>query len=242
MPDSRPAPPDLARRLVALRYPGAVCAFVAGSIVRGEGTPTSDIDLVVVTASGDAPFRESFLAEGWPVEAFVHTRSSLDRFFAQDAARGQPSLQTMCLEGEVVLDTADVAREIRAAAAEWLERGRTPLLPQEIEDRRYTLTDALDNFRGVRRHDDGVLVAAELATMAADLHLARHQRWGGSGSWVLRALGRFDPATRDLLGAAIEAYAERGEKGPLIAVAEAVLSGAGGPLFDGYLRHAPREN
>ena len=39
---------DAARTLSAVRYAGAAVAFAAGSIVRGEGTPHSDLDLVVI--------------------------------------------------------------------------------------------------------------------------------------------------------------------------------------------------
>jgi len=54
------------------RYPDAVAVFAAGSIVRGEGTASSDLDLVVVHASLPCAYRESFRFDGYPVEAFVH--------------------------------------------------------------------------------------------------------------------------------------------------------------------------
>ena len=39
---------DAARIIREDRYAGAMAVFAAGSIVRGEGTPYSDLDLVVV--------------------------------------------------------------------------------------------------------------------------------------------------------------------------------------------------
>lgn len=42
---------DVATAIRANRYTGAVATFAAGSIVRGEGTPFSDLDLVVVYAA-----------------------------------------------------------------------------------------------------------------------------------------------------------------------------------------------
>ena len=39
---------DAARVICSQRYPDAAVAFAAGSLMRGEGTPYSDLDLVVV--------------------------------------------------------------------------------------------------------------------------------------------------------------------------------------------------
>ena len=74
-------------------FPHAQAVFWAGSIVRGEGTPSSDLDLVVLSdAPQDAPRRESLVFEGWPVEVFVHTWDSLLMFFEHDFQRRRPSL------------------------------------------------------------------------------------------------------------------------------------------------------
>ena len=39
---------DIAQRFFTAKFPDAECAFVAGSLMRGEGKPHSDIDLVVL--------------------------------------------------------------------------------------------------------------------------------------------------------------------------------------------------
>lgn len=41
------------------------CAFIAGSIVRGEGTVTSDIDLVIVQDKAVLPEYEKAFKEGF---------------------------------------------------------------------------------------------------------------------------------------------------------------------------------
>ena len=51
------------------RYAKAPVVFLAGSLVRGEGTSTSDLDLVIVFDRLPNAFRESFWHEKWPVEA-----------------------------------------------------------------------------------------------------------------------------------------------------------------------------
>jgi predicted nucleotidyltransferase len=72
---------DAARKVARTRYPDAVLLLVAGSIVRGEGTPHSDLDLVVVYPKIEAAFRESFVFDGLPVDTLVHDPETLHYFF-----------------------------------------------------------------------------------------------------------------------------------------------------------------
>jgi predicted nucleotidyltransferase len=232
----KPDPVEVAGRIVAARFPHAACVFAAGSFHRGEATSTSDIDLVAIVEGGDAPFRESFFSEGWPIEAFVHTRESLRRYFRTDAETRTPSLPTMCLEGAVICDIAGIAESIQMEARTLLAAGPPPLSPEEIDDRRYSVTDLLDDFVGCTRLDEGVFIAPSLAQSATDLLLALHGQWTGHGKWLLRALGQFDPARRQSLADAMEAYCARGDKAQLIAFVENLLHEGGGPLFGGYRR------
>lgn len=78
---------DAARVICAQRYPDAAAAFAAGSLMRGEGTRYSDLDLVVVYSALPAAYRESFRLQGLPVEAFVHDPETLEYCFVEmDAA------------------------------------------------------------------------------------------------------------------------------------------------------------
>jgi predicted nucleotidyltransferase len=238
--DERQDPADVARRIVAARYPSALCAIVGGSLWRGDGTSSSDIDLVVIDETGDAPFRESFIIEGWPVEAFVHTRQSIEQFFVDDAARERPSLPTMVAEGEVVVSRDGVADHVRQRAIEILHAGPAAPTAAELEDRRYGLTDLLDDFIGCETRDEGILLAAMLAETAANLLLTVNGAWNGSHKWTPRALGRFHPELRSELAAALESYARQDHKAPMVAFAEGALDAAGGRVFEGYRRVAPR--
>jgi hypothetical protein len=97
---TRPDPISAATEIVARRYEGAAVTFLAGSVMRGEGTDTSDLDLVVVYERIDAAFRESYTHAGWPVEAFVHDPETLRYFFLRtDYPSGVPSLAHMVSTG-----------------------------------------------------------------------------------------------------------------------------------------------
>ena len=239
-PATRPNPVVAGRAFVEGHFPECRAAFVAGSFLRGEATPTSDLDIVVVDDLADAPFRASYHEFGWPIEAFVHTVESCRWYFVNDGRR--PSLAMMCHEGEVVRDREGFAGHIRAEARELLTAGPRPLSPEELASWRYGLTDALDDFVGCDREDEGVFIASIVAQEATDLVLLLNRQWLGAGKWTPRALRRFDPELAERLGTALTAYTRHGDKGELIAFATAALDMTGGRLFQGYYSrgHVPQ--
>jgi hypothetical protein len=222
---------------VAERFPVCVVALLAGSVVRGEATPTSDLDIVIVTtiaATPDAPYRESFVAFGWRIEAFVHTAESYPHFFASDTARRRPSLPRMCAEGVVLRDAGGLAQRIKDEARHLLERGPVPLTTAELDAYRYRVTDLLDDLEGSTRLAETIFIANELAVAASELILLHHGQWIGLGKWVHRAMARFDPARAERLSAALLALYRDESVDALGHFAEEALAAVGGRLFAGY--------
>lgn len=74
---------------------------IAGSIVRGEAGPTSDLDLYVVH---DQPWRLRAQRRfaGVPAELFVSPPAQIRRYFASEHADGQPSTAHMFATGELL--------------------------------------------------------------------------------------------------------------------------------------------
>jgi hypothetical protein len=238
---TRPHPQTAAAGLIETRYPECDAAFIAGSIIRGEGTSTSDIDLVVITSRPEAPYRESLLAEGWPVEAFIHSEESVRRYFQMDAKDRRPIMPMMCAEGIILRDRDGAGGRIKAEAQALLDAGPAPLTPEERDNYRYFLTDLLDDLEGCDRPDELLYIAPELAAKAAEFLLAFNGRWISRGKWIPRSLGRFDPVLAVRLTAALQAVYRAGERDQLVAFADAVLAPAGGRLFAGYMRPGQRE-
>lgn len=58
-------PVEAASVLIDERFPECLAAFVGGSVIEGRGTPTSDLDMVVITNRDEAPYRESLRYAGW---------------------------------------------------------------------------------------------------------------------------------------------------------------------------------
>lgn len=161
--DPRPEPFAVAQRLWSERYPSASMLFCGGSVVRGEGYPRSDLDVVVVFDKVPNAWRESFEFAGWPVEVFAHDAETLAYFVAQDGARGRSSLAQMVAEALVVPVESPSARAIQTWAANVLAtRPRVPALSALAEER-YFLTDLLNDFRDERG-------ATELRPVACQLY------------------------------------------------------------------------
>jgi len=231
---------DAAAAFVEQRYPECLAAFVGGSVFRGEGTPTSDLDIVIITDRREAPYRESLREFGWPIEVFVHTERSYRRFFKNDVQRRRPSLPALCAEGVILRDRDGLGTRIREEAQSLLDGGPPPLAPQEVEWRRYSLTDLLDDFVGSRRKDEDLFIAHDLAVGAAELVLLHNRRWTGAGKWLLRALRRFDDKRGRQLDAALRSFYRTGDKGGLVRFVEDALGLVGGRLWEGYYAAAPR--
>ena len=77
----RLSPKDAALKFVNRNFPKCQAAVLAGSVVRGEETETSDLDVVIFDKNFSSSYRESFIEYGWAIEAFVHNLTSYQVFF-----------------------------------------------------------------------------------------------------------------------------------------------------------------
>jgi len=128
-------------------FPHARAAWLGGSVARGAATPTSDLDIVVLTAD-DPVHRRSLHYSGWPVELFVHTDASMHKYFASDIARRQPSLPRMVGEALLLRDQDGDGQRWGQTARQVLSDGPAPLTQAELDDARYTITDLIDDLDG----------------------------------------------------------------------------------------------
>src|SRR5680860_1516358 len=81
----------------------AASAWLAGSTVTGTATATSDLDITVLLADTDDVHRESLTYQGWPVEVFVHTQTSIRHFVHADTQRRRPTMARMVATGNPLL-------------------------------------------------------------------------------------------------------------------------------------------
>ena len=222
------------------RYKDADAVFAAGSIIRGEGTPFSDLDLVVVYAQLPCAYRESFEFGGYPIEAFVHDPATLEYFFLEvDRPIGVPALPQMVVEGVEIPGPTVLSRELKRRAAAVIEAG-PPALDADSEQRmRYFVSDLLDDLRAPRSRDELIGAGTRLYEQLADYHLRRQGLWSAKGKAIPRVLRLVDASLCTVYCDAFTELFTKGDPKPVIRLAEDLLRASGGPLFEGYRADAP---
>ena len=228
-----------ARAIVDEHVPGALVAILAGSTARGRATSTSDLDIAVLVPDVAETRRETLRSQGLPVELFVHTRAGLADLFAADAASRRGVMQHMYVEGVAVIDRDGEAARLRTWAQTLLAEGPPPLGAEAVENRRYSLTDAIDDLTDAADRFEQLAVASVVLQSAADLLLDHHRAWTGGGKWLPRRLLTADADRGTALLQGHQQLCETADPKPLILAATQVLHLAGGPLSDGYRRTWP---
>jgi hypothetical protein len=228
------------RSIRSQRYPDASVVFAAGSLVRGEGTAYSDLDLVVVYTSVPTAYRESFRFGRCPVEAFVHDPQTLEYFFVQmDRPSGIPALPQMVVEGIAIPEANALSEALKARAAAIFDAGPPPLDIESERRRRYLVTDLLDDLRDPRSRDELLGTGARLYEELADYHLRSNGQWSAKGKAIPRALQRANPALCTTFCQSFDQLFRHGDVEAVIHLTEALLESHGGLLFDGYRSDAP---
>jgi hypothetical protein len=238
MHEHRIEPAEAARKIWGERYAGAPLIFLAGSVVRGEGTASSDLDLVVVYESMPNAYREAFVHDGWPVEAFVHDPDTLRDFFHSDSREGIPSILFMVLEGVEIPAPSDLSAKLKEEAAEIVKAGPPVWDEEEVGNVRYWLTDCVDDLRHPRSDEELVATGARMYELAADFFLRSRGLWSARGKMIPRRLRQTDADFASRFSRAFDALFIEKRQDEVIALVGEMLAPHGGFLFEGYRRDA----
>jgi hypothetical protein len=223
---------EVARRLVVEQYPDARAAWLGGSVVRGDASSTSDLDITVLLTGPPAPMRRSLEYGGWPVELFVHTEDSLAHFCDKDQLRRQPSMMRLVGETLVLIDTDGSGARLQQASLDKIAAGPRPLTTPELDLLRYGITCLLDDLADAATDDVRTALASVLWQDAARLLLTGSRHWSGTGKGLLRELTAYDEQhgtdhARALLAGVREPDA-------LVEEVDGILDQFGGRLFAGF--------
>lgn len=224
---------DASKQFIKLHFPTCEAAILAGSIIHGGATDSSDLDLVIFDESQPWPFRKTYKAFGWVIEAFVLTRSSYRYFFDEAIDCAIPSLLRMCSEG-LVLHGSDSIEDIIAEARHDFKAGPPPLQQQELDLARYEISEALEDLLGCRNRKEGLFIVQKLTGQLPAFVLRANLQWIGDGKWMYRSLERYDPGLGNQLHHALEAYYRHDHKEPLVSLVQAWLAPFGGTLAEGF--------
>lgn len=133
-------------RYILGRYDDVIGIIAAGSILRGQGRATSDLDLYVIRTRPQRQRVQRWF-HGVPAEIFVNPPPQIERYFADEFRASRPITAHMLARGEVVLALDPVVAQLRAQAEDELRRVPAPS-EADLRWERYIaaleLEDALD--------------------------------------------------------------------------------------------------
>src|ERR1700679_897121 len=224
---------------LAAQHPDADSAFVAGSFMRGQGSATSDIDLVVLHSSLPQAYRESFIFKEIPVETFVHDPETLSWFLEQDRKDGHPALIGMLVEGVLIGPRQEIGLDFKKRALKIFAEGPPPLSTDALLRLGYTITDKLDDLEADRFPAEIIAIGAALYPLLVELVLRGSSRWNGSGKWNARLLNQMDVAVSQQFETAFLDLYNRSDTRSVLRLADKLLEQHGGRLFSGYRSDAP---
>lgn len=200
-----------------------VAIVVAGSIIRGNPGPASDLDIVVLH---DTPWRRR--VQRWfnatPTEIFFNSEAWLIHAIEAESAEGRPVMAHMLATGHLLMDTAGRMQALQARAAALLARGPNLTADALLRDRYAAATlveDALD-VAHAKSADAKRLRALAVEALLRHAYLKANQFLPRSKE-RLSVLAERDPILADLLCAALSAP----EPAPLRNAALQILGTAG---------------
>lgn len=217
-----------ARAFYDEHFADAECGFIAGSVMRGEGGPHSDVDLVVLYDSRyEEPHRESHIYQNVPIEVFVHNEQAQDYFLEGDRKRGMNVMPSMITEGIVIGRNSELAEQRKAIARRITEQGPPPLNETAQLRARYVITDLCDDLRDPRCRGQVMGILSKLFTVLGDFYLRVQNHWSGDGKALIKRL-RDQNADYAARYEQVFDQAFRGDLAPLLAFAEETLQPYGG--------------
>ncbi len=217
------------------RFPQAVGSLFTGSAARGDGTASSDLDIIVLMAGPPAPMRRTDRIDHQLVEFFVHTEDSFHEFADRERVERRSPLVHMAAHSQIVTDVDGTAARVQSVGRELWDAGPQAMTDSEIEDRRYGLTSLLDDLADETEPAASAALAATVLLDVADLALVSRGRWTGRGRWLMRRLHEVDSDLSDDLVAGLQA-ATVGDTTPLVRCGLSELQRVGGLLDAGYER------
>ncbi len=224
---------EITREILQTKYSAAEFAFLAGSIVRGEGTAFSDLDVVVIYEDLPNAFRESFYFREFPVETFVHTPETLNYFiFEVDRPSTVASLARMVSEGIEVPKKSALSKKLKRLASKCLS-APPKISEDETRNMRCRITDLVDDIRAPRSKEELTASATVLYTALADFYFRAGGFWSAKSKSIPRHFQEINPEVCRKFCASFEELFVAGKPEKVIELAEELLAPHGGFFFDG---------
>ncbi|MFB5265919.1 nucleotidyltransferase domain-containing protein [Paenibacillus enshidis] len=224
---------EAAKCLIQQDFPNCSLAVLGGSVIRDQATPYSDLDIVIYDDSQELPFRRTVTTFGWITELFMLNSSSYRELFDAGIHGGNPTLQRIIAEGEVIRAVDDGLDILEEACAD-LDYGPMPWGDYELDQARYEITEHIQDLKGSVQLCETWFVVSRLSEALCKLMLRANNQWIGEGKHLIRNLRGFDAEKGAALEAALEELYRNDSMEQLITLGLQWLEPYGGPLLEGF--------
>jgi len=168
--------------------------IAAGTIIRGQPDPTSDLDLYVIHRGSFRQRIQRFFHD-IPAEIFVNPPPAVVGYFEEEHAGRRPLTAHMLATGFVVLELDPIVSELREAAQQWLAR-QPEENPDSLTMARYMVACLYEDALDVVDRDPAT---TQMLLSNAVMEMLQY---------AFRASGRFLPRQKELLALCAELDAE----------------------------------
>lgn len=238
----RPDPLQTIQTLIQERYAEAKAVFWSGSVANNQGTSASDLDLVIVYKALPNAYREAFIYNEWPIDAFIHDAETLHYFFEDSRVNsGIAGLIYMVLTAREVTIPSDFSESLKKLAEACLKAGPAVWDKDQIDKERFLITDALEDIKMPKSREDQIGSAVGLYQALAHFYFRSQNKWSASGKSINRYLKMENPALAVEFTKSFETVFETGNAADLEKLVHKILAPFGGLLWDGFKSHAPKE-
>jgi predicted nucleotidyltransferase len=175
--------------------------IAAGTIIRGNPSPSSDLDLYVLHRAPERQ-RVQRIFGGVPAEIFVNPPERAERYFASERHDGRLITAHMLASGFVVYDADPAVEALRARATQVLESRPEPS-PGELVRRRYAVATGLEDAEDVAAVDADLCAAllCKVVEGAVQYRFWDARRWQPRAKDTLSALEALDADLAALVSA-----------------------------------------
>lgn len=220
-------------KLINQKYPQAKAVFWGGSVHNNQATDSSDLDLVIVYESLENAYREAFIYDGWPIDAFIHDPETLNYFFEESrAGNGISGLAYMILNGLEIIKGSTFSDNIKKSAQEFLYAGPATWDQAQINKERFLITDVLDDIKNPVGRDEQTASAAWLLEALGQFYFRSQNKWCASGKSIIRYLKSDNPSLALEFTQAFEDLFQTGHPAALELLVKKILEPYGGLLAE----------
>jgi hypothetical protein len=187
-------------------------------------------------------YREAFIYDGWPIDAFIHDLETLRYFCGKlEASDGKPALIHMILQGQEILAQNSVSIEAKSIAADALANGPDIWTQPQIDKERFLITDILDDIKSPKNKEEQIISAVHLFEPLIQFYFRTQKKWTASGKSLIRLFKQENPELAAEWTAAFEVLVQTGDASSTESAVTKILEPYGGYLWDGFRADAPAD-